>query len=96
MSTHPGKQSSGTVEGPLKVRFELNGDAVSAMVDPADRLSLVLRRDLNKTGTKVGCDAGDCGACTVVLAELNREGDDINVRAVNSCIQFCPRWTARS
>lgn len=49
-----------------------------------------LREDLRRTGTKEGCAEGDCGACTVVLAELNPDGDDIEVRAVNSCIQFLP------
>ena len=39
-------------------------------------------------GTKEGCAEGDCGACTVVLGEL--DGDGIRYRAVNSCIQFVP------
>jgi aldehyde oxidoreductase len=49
------------------VAFEVNGAPVSVNVPPVRRLSSVLRDELHLTGTKVGCDAGDCGACTVLV-----------------------------
>ncbi len=49
------------------IRFSLNGHQVQADAEPTDRLSHVLREALGAKGTKVGCDAGDCGACTVLL-----------------------------
>ena len=48
-------------------RFHVNGQAVEVAAAPASRLTRVLREHLGLTGTKVGCDAGDCGACTVLL-----------------------------
>ncbi len=45
----------------------LNGQNVFVEADPAARLSDVLRGQLNQWGTKIGCDAGDCGACSVLL-----------------------------
>ncbi|UXX81808.1 molybdopterin-dependent oxidoreductase [Roseovarius pelagicus] len=51
--------------GTLSLR--VNGSAHELPVSPGRRLSEVLREDLALRGTKVGCDAGDCGACTVLL-----------------------------
>ncbi|TPI55032.1 MULTISPECIES: molybdopterin-dependent oxidoreductase [unclassified Mesorhizobium] len=50
-----------------EITFAVNGAAVSVNVPPLRRLSSVLRDELLLTGTKVGCDAGDCGACTVLV-----------------------------
>ena len=49
------------------VAFTLNGHPIEIRVPPARRLADVLRDDLGLTGTKIGCNAGDCGACTVLL-----------------------------
>src|SRR3546814_4240606 len=49
------------------MRLIVNGQQHTYHGEPQRRLSDVLRDDLGLTGTKVGCNAGDCGACTVML-----------------------------
>src|SRR5258707_2091724 len=71
------------------IRFLL-GHALRELgaVDPTMTVLDYLRRVERRCGTKEGCAEGDCGACTVVLGEL--EGDGLQYRAVNACIQFVP------
>ncbi|MDJ0615105.1 MAG: molybdopterin-dependent oxidoreductase [Rhizobiaceae bacterium] len=50
-----------------EISFHLNGKQHQVSVNPVKRLSDVLREDINCTATKVGCNAGDCGSCTVLI-----------------------------
>ena len=52
---------------PLLVELIINGTIRNVAVEPNRTLLEVLRYDLRLTGTKQGCDKGDCGACTVQL-----------------------------
>jgi xanthine dehydrogenase small subunit len=71
------------------IRFLLDGEAIEiAEYEPTDTVLDYLRYTLRRTGTKEGCAEGDCGACTVLLGEL--DGDKVRWRAVNACILFLP------
>lgn len=73
------------------IRFVLDGEVVEIdEVDPTRTVLQYLREDLKRCGTKEGCAEGDCGACTVVLAETDQCGKQLQQRAINSCIQFLP------
>jgi CO/xanthine dehydrogenase Mo-binding subunit/aerobic-type carbon monoxide dehydrogenase small subunit (CoxS/CutS family) len=63
----PARAADLALHGAREMAFSVNGRACRAAARPASRLSEVLRDALGLTGTKVGCDAGDCGACTVLL-----------------------------
>ncbi len=59
----------------VKIKTRINGKAIESEVEPRKLLVHFLREDLGLTGTHVGCDTSNCGACTVL----------INGRAVKSC-----------
>lgn len=60
----------------MQLELTVNGRVCRPEIDPHATLLRVLRDDLHLTGTKEGCDEGECGACTVLV-----DGD-----AVNACI----------
>ena len=68
-----------------EITFLLNGETVRVAAEPTRTLLDWLREDQGLTGTKEGCNEGDCGACTVVVT------DDLGVKALNACILFLPQ-----
>lgn len=61
----PATRPTGTTESTVSVSCTVNGTAETLSVDPRVTLLDALRERLNLTGTKKGCDRGQCGACTV-------------------------------
>ena len=69
--------------------FMLDGQRIDLRsISPTTTVLNFLREQLNRNGTKEGCAEGDCGACTVVIADLQQ--GELRYRAVNACIQFVP------
>lgn len=69
----------------MKVSFLLNGEAVEVNTSPTQTLLDWLRIERGLTGTKEGCNEGDCGACSVIVT------DQASKRALNACILFMPQ-----
>jgi carbon-monoxide dehydrogenase small subunit len=65
----------------VELSFTLNGKARQLDIAPNMTLLYLLREVIGLTGTKRGCDVGECGACTVLL----------DGRAVNSCLVLAPQ-----
>lgn len=69
----------------MNIEFLLNGETVRLVSSPTRTLLDWLREERGLTGTKEGCNEGDCGACTVVVQ------DEIGLKALNACILFLPQ-----
>jgi xanthine dehydrogenase YagT iron-sulfur-binding subunit len=72
----PKEANSETIQGAIPVSLRVNGKQLELQVDPRTTLLDCLRETINLTGTKKGCDHGQCGACTV----------HVNGRRINSCL----------
>ena len=79
------------------VRFVLDGTLIEASSEH-HRSSVLdyLREHLQRSGTKEGCAEGDCGACVVLLGELDADGVAVNYIPVNSCLQLVPTLDGKS
>jgi xanthine dehydrogenase YagT iron-sulfur-binding subunit len=71
-------ETAGLTRGKAVVSLKINGKNYRVEVEHRDTLAEVLRDQLGLTGTKIGCDRGECGACTVI----------INGRNMYSCSQL--------
>ncbi|WP_300036123.1 xanthine dehydrogenase small subunit [uncultured Roseobacter sp.] len=75
----------------MNITFRLNGETVALTnVAPTQTLLDWLREERGLTGTKEGCNEGDCGACTVMIT------DDTGAQTLNACILFMPQLNGRA
>ena len=72
------REAAGTGRGKATLNLKVNGKNYKVAIEHRDTLAEVLRDQLGLTGTKIGCDRGECGACTVI----------INGRNLYSCSQL--------
>jgi carbon-monoxide dehydrogenase small subunit len=70
----------------MRIEFSLNGEPIQIETPPDITLLELLREHLNLTGTKQGCEVGECGACSIIL-----DGG-----LVNSCMILAPQVEGRS
>ena len=77
-TTEPATEETPAVPGAVPVTLRVNGQDHRLMIEPRVTLLDCLRENLQLSGTKKGCDHGQCGACTV----------HVNGRRVNSCLSL--------
>jgi aerobic-type carbon monoxide dehydrogenase small subunit (CoxS/CutS family) len=70
----------------MRIELEVNGDPYTADVEPRTLLSDLVRHELGLTGTKVGCEHGVCGACTV----------QVDGEPVRSCLMLAVQARGRA
>lgn len=70
--------NTGTLQGAVPIKLRINGKEHDLRIDPRATLLDCIRETVALTGTKKGCDHGQCGACTV----------HVNGRRVNSCLSL--------
>src|SRR4051794_18275043 len=70
------------------ITLRVNGEEAEVAFAPHKTLLEVLREDLGLTGTKHGCELGECGACTVLVAEPAQAGNHPIAKPVLSCLML--------
>lgn len=74
----------------MEITFRLNGELITASEAPTRTLLDYLRETRGLTGTKEGCNEGDCGACTVMVEDAQGK------KPLNACILFLPQLHGKS